>query len=268
MRRRYSMFRPETHGILRQWRGLAETYDPPRLLLGEAYSLDVEQWAGYFGDGDELDLAFAFMLTHAPLHADELRAVVASVEAALPDDAWPCWTGSNHDIGRLATRWAEGDGARVRCALTMLLTLRGRRASTTGTSSRRGRRGRFRAGRRLRDAVARSRPHADAVDACGRGRLARSVAPARRHEPERRGATSRFGLDAALHARPHRVAARAAGAPIGSLRGDLSARTGAWAWRRGDDVLVALNLGGEPVEIGGVDGRSRSRRTATATGSS
>jgi len=39
------------------WRTLAETYHPPRLLLGEAYSLDVEQWAGYIGGGDELDLA-------------------------------------------------------------------------------------------------------------------------------------------------------------------------------------------------------------------
>jgi alpha-glucosidase len=118
MRRRYSMFRPETHQILKSWRTLAETYDPPRLLLGEAYSLDVEQWAGYFGEhGDELDLAFAFMLTHADLDAAQMRTVVAEVEAALPDDAWPCWTGSNHDIGRLATRWANGDDARVRCAL-------------------------------------------------------------------------------------------------------------------------------------------------------
>ena len=75
--------------------------------------------------GDELDLAFAFMLTHADLDAAQMRTVVAEVEAALPADAWPCWTGSNHDIGRLATRWADGDDARVRCALMMLLTLRG-----------------------------------------------------------------------------------------------------------------------------------------------
>jgi alpha-glucosidase len=35
------------------------------------------------------------------------------------------WTGSNHDVSRLATRWAEGDPAKVRVALLMLLTLRG-----------------------------------------------------------------------------------------------------------------------------------------------
>ena len=33
-----------------------------------------------------------------------------------------------------------------------------------------------------------------------------------------------------------------------------SAPAGAWAWRRGDDVVVAVNLGEEPVEIVGVDG--------------
>jgi alpha-glucosidase len=35
------------------------------------------------------------------------------------------WTGSNHDVSRLATRWCEGDPAKVRLALLMLLTLRG-----------------------------------------------------------------------------------------------------------------------------------------------
>ena len=35
------------------------------------------------------------------------------------------WTGSNHDISRFPTRWAEGDADRARCALMMLLTLRG-----------------------------------------------------------------------------------------------------------------------------------------------
>jgi alpha-glucosidase len=35
------------------------------------------------------------------------------------------WTGSNHDMSRLATRWADDDPRRVRAALVMLLTLRG-----------------------------------------------------------------------------------------------------------------------------------------------
>jgi alpha-glucosidase len=35
------------------------------------------------------------------------------------------WTGSNHDVSRLATRWCGGDPTKVRLALLMLLTLRG-----------------------------------------------------------------------------------------------------------------------------------------------
>ena len=54
-----------------------------------------------------------------------MRAIVEGVEQGLPAASWPVWTGSNHDAGRLATRWAEGDPARARLAVMMLLTLRG-----------------------------------------------------------------------------------------------------------------------------------------------
>src|SRR6185436_575224 len=43
----------------------------------------------------------------------------------LPATSWPVYTGSNHDAGRLATRWAGGDPERARVALMMLLTQRG-----------------------------------------------------------------------------------------------------------------------------------------------
>ena len=48
------------------------------------------------------------------------------MEEKLPPGAWPVYTGSNHDAGRLATRWARRRPApRARVALLMLLTLRG-----------------------------------------------------------------------------------------------------------------------------------------------
>ena len=120
------MNRPETHEILREWRSLADGYAPRRVLMGEAYVLDIPAWAGYYGSGtDELNLAFNFALVHADLDAASMRSVVAEVEDALPAGAWPCWCGSNHDAGRLATRWCGGDEALARCALLMLLTLRG-----------------------------------------------------------------------------------------------------------------------------------------------
>ena len=87
----YSMNRPETHEVYRDWRRLADSFEPPRVLLGEVYVLDIPAWAGYYGSGsDELNLAFNFALVHADLDADQMRAIVAETEAALPPDAWPC----------------------------------------------------------------------------------------------------------------------------------------------------------------------------------
>ena len=109
---------PEVHDVLRRWRALADAEDPQRILVGETYVLDLDQLMPFYGAGeDELNLAFNFLFVHASLEADELRTVVEGVESKLPAISWPVWTGSNHDAGRLATRWAEGDPARARLAL-------------------------------------------------------------------------------------------------------------------------------------------------------
>ena len=72
--------------------------------------LDLDQLIPFYGKGeDELNLAFNFLFVHAELEAEALRKVVEGLEPRLPAGAWPVWTGSNHDAGRLATRWADGD---------------------------------------------------------------------------------------------------------------------------------------------------------------
>ena len=122
----YNANRPEVHDVLRRWRAQADRRRPGRLLLGETNVDDLAVLASYYGDGrDELHLAFNFPFIEAPLSAPALRAVVAGTETLLPAGAWPVWTGSNHDVSRLATRWAGGDGRKIRCGLLALLTLRG-----------------------------------------------------------------------------------------------------------------------------------------------
>jgi alpha-glucosidase len=111
---------------LRRWRAIADSYDPPRLLVGETPVDDAATLAAFYGpDLDELQLAFNFPFINAPLEVEPMRGVVEGIEAMLPPGAWPAWTGSNHDMFRLATRWANDDPQRARVALMMLLGLRG-----------------------------------------------------------------------------------------------------------------------------------------------
>lgn len=115
-----------THEILRRWRRLADGFEPPGVLIGETWVLELERLASFYGSGsDELDLAFNFPFMFAPLEPAAIRAVVERTEELLPTGAWPAWAGSNHDNVRFPTRWCNGDPSRVRCALLILLALRG-----------------------------------------------------------------------------------------------------------------------------------------------
>jgi len=97
----YNVERPEVHDVLRRWRALANSYDPPRLLLGETYVLDVRSIGLFYGQGDELNLAFNFTYLHAPFKPSALASVVAESERVIPPIGWPVWTLSNHDVSRV-----------------------------------------------------------------------------------------------------------------------------------------------------------------------
>jgi alpha-glucosidase len=125
LRQIYNASRPEVHDLLRHWRSLAATRDPERILVGETYVLDPEGFASFYGDGDELNLAFNFMLLHSEFEPASLAAAVAHSEQLLPASTWPTWTGGNHDNHRWATRWCGNDPYKARAAMVMLLTLRG-----------------------------------------------------------------------------------------------------------------------------------------------
>lgn len=121
----YNANRPETHDVIRRWRRIADAY-PDRVLIGETPVPEVTTLAEYYGSGDdELHLAFNFPFIDAPLEAEPMQAVVQATEDALPEGAWPAWTGSNHDLSRFASRWAGGDPRKTRVALFVLLGLRG-----------------------------------------------------------------------------------------------------------------------------------------------
>jgi alpha-glucosidase len=121
----YSANRPETHAVFRDWRKIAESYQPTRLLLGETWVRDLASLAGFYGRDDELQLAFNFPFMFARFTAEGLSGVVGETLARLPAGASPVWTASNHDAGRFPTRWCGGDERKVKLALMVQATLPG-----------------------------------------------------------------------------------------------------------------------------------------------
>ncbi|MFL5868680.1 MAG: alpha-amylase family glycosyl hydrolase [Thermoleophilaceae bacterium] len=84
-------------------------------LVGEVYLPSVK-WQPYL---EHLDAVFAFELLHAPFEAARLREVIERTVRVGPKVAWVM---SNHDFGRLASRFGEEN---TRAAATLLLTLPG-----------------------------------------------------------------------------------------------------------------------------------------------
>jgi alpha-glucosidase len=202
------------------------------------------------------------------------------MEAQLPAGAWPVYTGSNHDAGRLATRWAQDDPRRARVALMLLLTLRGTPflyygdelglpevptdpataldpvARRTGDPSRN--RDVCRTPMPWSDAPGGGFTTAEATPWLPFGDLAVNVA-AQREDP-----ASTLTLVRDL------IALRRGAADLtGGAYATLPAPGGAWAYRRGDGFAVALNLSDDDVVVEGVGGRvaigtDRARDGATA----
>jgi alpha-glucosidase len=84
-------------------------------LIGEVY-LPAARWQPY---SDYFDAVFAFELLHAPWEA---RALRGAIEACTRIGGQAAWVMSNHDFGRLATRFGREN---ARAAALLLLTLPG-----------------------------------------------------------------------------------------------------------------------------------------------
>jgi alpha-glucosidase len=237
---------PETHRVLRRWRRLADTYDPQRVLLGETWVLDLEQMVAFYGAGeDELHLAFNFPFMFAGLDPAALRDVVTRTEGLLPSEAWPVWALSNHDVERFPSRICHEDDARVRCALLVLLGLRGTPVLYYGDEI----------GMRQVEI-----PPERVLDVSGRDG-ARTPMPwgeADWHEPwlprgdnvacvaeqrEDPGSVLGFCRDLLALRREREDL-------VSGTYASLETPEGVWAWRRSEGTVVALNLSDEDVRTG------------------
>ncbi len=263
----YNSNRPEVHEVMRRWRRVADNFTPPRVLVGETNVEDLEVMTSFYGSGqDELHLAFNFPFINSAFVAEDLRKVVEATEALLPSQAWPVWTGSNHDVSRLGSRWAKGDVDKTRVALVMLLCLRGtpvlyqgdeiglKDATLTREELRDPVGVKFWPAYAGRDPVRTPMPWAGGF---GGGFTAPETRPwlpvgepaglnveSQQNDPDSTLSLARRVIAARRESTDLRCGAYAT----------LPSPEGVWTWRRGERTVVTLNLSDSPASVEATDG--------------
>lgn len=131
---RHDMIQPDTLGVLRRFRALAEHY-PGTALLGEISSQPgpFGRIAEYTAAPDLLHMAYTLGPLRRGFDHAAVAALVAEAAAVVEAGGWPCHSFSNHDVERAASRWAPKgasdsgvpDARVTRLLLALLLTLPG-----------------------------------------------------------------------------------------------------------------------------------------------
>jgi len=118
---------PENLAFLKRLRRLLDEYGAVGLgEIGEDESLPA--MAAYTGGGDKLHLAYGFKLLGETFSAAFLRRTLGRFQRlAAAEGGWACWSFSNHDSVRVATRWARGGEPRAfaKALLALLASLGG-----------------------------------------------------------------------------------------------------------------------------------------------
>jgi oligo-1,6-glucosidase/alpha-glucosidase len=118
----HSTDQPEAHEISAEMRAIADAYGD-RVLIGEIF-LPNDRLARWHGTPErpQVHLPFNFALIENPWDAETLGLLIAEYEASIPEWGWPNWVIGSHDAPRIAARLGE---AQARVAMMLLLTLRG-----------------------------------------------------------------------------------------------------------------------------------------------
>ena len=97
---------PENVQFLKRIRALLDQY-PGIATVGEVGADDaLTVMAEYTSGGDKLHSAYSFDLLGESCSAPYIHAILRNFEDQVAD-GWACWAISNHDVVRVATRWAR-----------------------------------------------------------------------------------------------------------------------------------------------------------------
>ncbi|MEI5638861.1 MULTISPECIES: alpha-glucosidase family protein [unclassified Pseudoalteromonas] len=123
----YNNTQPENLTFMEEIRALLERY-PGTVSLGEISAEDsLQAMAEYTADGNKLHMGYSFELLTNDYSASYIKETVSRLESVMTE-GWPCWAFSNHDVERVASRWAPDnivDDKQVKMLTAMLASLRG-----------------------------------------------------------------------------------------------------------------------------------------------
>ena len=107
---RFSKTRPQNLAVLRRMRQLTDEYGD-RMMVGEVGEnmRPIEVMAEYTSGNDKLHMAYSFEFLGHDHTARHFRSRLEHFFDRAPD-GWPCWSFSNHDVTRHATRWTKPGG--------------------------------------------------------------------------------------------------------------------------------------------------------------
>ncbi|MBR9727136.1 alpha-glucosidase family protein [Shewanella intestini] len=129
----YNNTRPQTVQFIEQLRALIDRY-PNAVTLGEVSSEDsLATMAEYTQGNERLHMAYSFELLTDEFSATYIRQTVEALEGSI-GDGWPCWAIGNHDVQRVASRWAKDSDNTdfIKMLNALLFSLRGSICSYQG----------------------------------------------------------------------------------------------------------------------------------------
>ena len=124
----FSKSQPENLAFLERIRAVMDDY-PDRTTVGEVGDQHraIELMAAYTSGSKRLHMAYSFEMLGEAYTPAHFRRCVEEFFRGAPD-GWPCWSFSNHDVERHASRWAAqgaGRAAVARQAAVLLAVLPG-----------------------------------------------------------------------------------------------------------------------------------------------
>ncbi len=122
---RHDMMHPDTGAVLARLRALLDAYPGTAAVAELSSEGDPFARAGrYTTGGAGVHLAYSLRLAKGGFGAAEMAARIAHIAACAPDGGY-CWSFSNHDVERVASRWGDGGAAFAKLAMALLLCQQG-----------------------------------------------------------------------------------------------------------------------------------------------